>query len=158
VKQKYVILKNDEKNELVIREYAELDKEMLSFLCEQTHDSAAIELAIAKGKEALIATLRTGNMYPIGILVEKMAESVIKLYDSENDQPVELLFNDIDMLAKDRDVLLVVDDVEAGSDEIDKILDEDDTVPDYDDKDVIKNITLPFKVADDESVDLDDES
>ena len=98
MKQKYEIVKNNEEKALIIREYAELDKEMLSLLCEQTYDSGAIELAIANGKEALISILRTESMYPIGIFADRVAELVIKLYDSEKDQSMELFFNDIDLL------------------------------------------------------------
>jgi hypothetical protein len=56
MKQKYLLLKNDEKKELLIKEFAESDKESFA---------------------------------------------VIDLYNSENDNSVELFFNDIDLLVKD---------------------------------------------------------
>jgi hypothetical protein len=59
MKQKYLILKNDEKTKLIIREFAELDKEIFTFLCEETFDDESVTSAIAIGKDALIATLRT---------------------------------------------------------------------------------------------------
>ena len=57
--------------------------------------------AIKKGKENLILTLRTPNMYPIDIYSEKIAESVIGLYDSQNSFFVELLFDDKEFLGSE---------------------------------------------------------
>ena len=54
--------------------------------------------AIEKGKENLILTLRTPNMYPINIYSEKIADSVIGLYDSGNSSYEELLFDDKEFL------------------------------------------------------------
>lgn len=102
MKQKYLLLKNDENKELLIKEFAESDKEAFSLLCEESFDSKEIESAIAKDKRALIATIRTNNLFPIGTFAEKIADAIIDLYDSENEQSVELFFDDIDLLAKDR--------------------------------------------------------
>ena len=102
MKQKYLLLKNDENKELLIQEFAESDKEAFSLLCEESFDSKEIVSAIAKDKKALIATIRTNNLFPIGTFAEKIADAIIDLYDSENEQSVELLFDDIDLLAKDR--------------------------------------------------------
>ena len=102
MKQKYLLLKNDENKELLIKEFAESDKEAFSLLCEESFDSKEIVSAIAKDKKALIATIRTNNLFPIGTFAEKIADAIIDLYDSENEQSVELLFDDIDLLAKDR--------------------------------------------------------
>jgi hypothetical protein len=63
VKQKYFTIKNDEKNELIIREFAEIDKKgEYTLLCEETYNRETIASAISKGKKALISTLRTQNM------------------------------------------------------------------------------------------------
>ncbi len=59
MKQKYLILKNDEKNELIIKEFLEINKEMFSLVCEETYDNNDIELAIAKDKKHLVSALRT---------------------------------------------------------------------------------------------------
>jgi hypothetical protein len=158
MKQKYVILKNNEKKELVIKEYAELDKETFSLLCEHTYDQKEINSAIAEGKEILISALRRDNMYPIGRFAEKMAEAVIDLFASQKDQSVELLFNDIDMLSKGRRALKVVEDDENESADLDELLDEDVSNAEYDDKVEMEKISSSIKVAEDESADLDDES
>ena len=157
MRQKYVILINNEKNELVIKEYAELDKEAFSLLCEHTYDQKEIKAAIAEGKEILISALRRDNMYPIGIFAEKMAEAVMDLFAFPKDQSVELLFNDIDMLTKDKKVSTVVEEDEDEPSDIDELLDEDVSNAEYDDEAEMKKISSSVKVADDESGDIDDE-
>ena len=159
MKQKYVISKDNEKKALIIQEYAELDKEILSFICEQPYDLKAIRAAIKKGKTELISTLRTENMYPIGMYAEKLAASVIELVKSrKDDEPLELFFNDIDLLTKDQAPVEVKSDVENKTVEVDELLDEDDSTPTYDQKDDINKLTKSIKVADDESTEMDDES
>jgi len=157
MKQKYVISKNNEKKELVIKEYAELDKEIFSLLCEHTYDQKEIKSAIAEGKEILISALRRDNMYPIGRFAEKMAAAVMDLFASQKDQSVELLFNDIDVLTSNRSASTVVEDDENESADIDELLDEDVSSAGYDDKVEMKKISSSIKVAEDESVDIDDE-
>jgi hypothetical protein len=129
MKQKYLLLKNDEKTKLIIREFAELDKDKFALLCEETFDYESVESAIAEGKETLIATLRTQNLFPIDIFAEKIAEGVINLWESENDQSVELFFNDIDLLTKSGEEPLILDDVEDEPAEIDDLLEEDELKP-----------------------------
>ena len=157
MKQKYSILKDDKKNKLIIREYAELDKEILSLLCEEIYDNESIETAIAKGKEALISTLRTKALFPISIYAEKIAEAVINMYEHDNDQSVELFFNDRDILAKDRRAAVVEVEVESDPAEIDELLEGDISDSDLDDDSEIKNITRPIKVDDEEPNNIEDE-
>ena len=157
MKQKYSILKDDKKNKLIIREYAELDKEILSFLCEEIYDNESIETAIAKGKETLISTLRTKALFPISIYAEKIAEAVINMYEHDNDQSVELFFNDRDILAKDRRAPVVEVEVESDPAEIDELLEGDISGSDLDDDSEIKNITRPIKVDDEEPNNIEDE-
>jgi hypothetical protein len=157
MKQKYSILKDDKKNKLIIREYAELDKEILSLLCEEIYDNESIETAIAKGKETLISTLRTKALFPISIYAEKIAEAVINMYEHENDQSVELFFNDRDIFTKDRVAPVVEVTVESDPAEIDELLEGDISGSDLDDDSEIKNITRPIKVDDEEPNNIEDE-
>ncbi len=157
MKQKYSILKDDKKNKLIIREYAELDKEILSLLCEEIYDNESIETAIAKGKETLISTLRTKALFPISIYAEKIAEAVINMYEHENDQSVELFFNDRDIFTKDRVAPVVEVEVERDPAEIDELLEGDISGSDLDDDSEIKNITRPIKVDDEEPNNIEDE-
>ena len=49
MKQKYLILKNDEKNELTIQEFAELEKQdEYTLLCEETYNGGTIISAISR--------------------------------------------------------------------------------------------------------------
>ena len=110
MRQKFLIQRDDSDSVLTIKESAnldreykvsemiKLDKELFSLLGEETYDRKTMKSAIKKGKSDLILTLRTHNMYPIGIYAEKIAESVIELYDSKNNRSVEILFDDKEFL------------------------------------------------------------
>jgi len=110
MKQKFLIQKEDSSNDLSIKEYASLereykfsdwaglDKELFSFLGEETYDRSLILAAIEKGKEDLILTLRTPNMYPIGIYADEIADGIIELYQSQKNRRLELLFDDKQLL------------------------------------------------------------
>jgi predicted transcriptional regulator len=111
MRQKFIISQNDVKNELKIREYAIIDKipknattlslkkENYSLLGEETYRSEIILGSISKGRDSLIATLRTRNLFPIEPYAQKIAESVIALYKLSNDNSVELFFDDVDLLS-----------------------------------------------------------
>jgi len=109
MRQKFSIQRNDDHDELNIKEYANLNREyknnplkteqeLFSLLCEETYDKKEIIRAIKKGKESLVLILRTPNMYPIDIYSDKIADSIIGLYDSRNGFHVELLFDDKEFL------------------------------------------------------------
>ena len=153
MKQKYVILKDEEKNQFVIREYAELDKEVMSLLCEEIYDRARIASAIAVGKEAVIAALRTKNLYPPGSYAERIAETVMLMEQPDQSETMELLFDDIELLAQEHEAGVLVDELEEESSELEDLL-EDDFEDEFEDKDDIKNL----KVADDEYGDMDEET
>jgi len=110
MKQIFIIRKNTEKNELTIQEFAYLDKELklmefvnldkksFSLLCKETYDGKKMRAAIKKGKDTLVSELRTENMFPIGLYVDKIAESVMELYESKNLDSLELVFDDKESL------------------------------------------------------------
>jgi hypothetical protein len=110
MRQKYLISQAGDNNDLTIKEYAVVDKEIkkkstpivqeenYSFLCEEIYDGTVIISSISKGQDSLIRTLRTRNLFPIGALMDKIAESVIALYDDDEEQAVELLFDDVEVL------------------------------------------------------------
>ncbi len=157
MKQKYAILKNDEKSGIIIREFAELDKEIFSLLCEETFEDETVKTAIAKDKDTLIKTLRTQNLFPLGIYAEKIAEAVTKMYESGDDQPVELLFNDIDLLTKKEKKALPLDEFEEEAEGIDDLLDEDVPEEDFDEKSDIKNLPYSLKISNDDSGSINDD-
>jgi len=159
MKQKYAILQNDEKTGIIIREFAELDKEIFSFLCEETFENETVKSAIEKGQDALIKTLRTQNLFPLGIYAKEIAAAVKKIYDSGDDQPVELIFDDSDLLTKTKgeEKPLPLDEIEDDEVGIDDLLDEDVPEEDFDEKNDIKNLPYSLKISDDDSDVIDDE-
>ena len=157
MKQKYTILKNEEKTGIIIREFAELDKEIFSFLCEETFEDETVTSAIEKGQDTLLQTLRTQNLFPLGTYAKEIAAAVKKMYESGDDQPVELLFNDTDLLTKEEKKSLPLDDVDDEDVGIDDLLDEDISEEDFDEKSDIKNLPYSLKISDDDSGDVDDD-
>jgi hypothetical protein len=111
MRQKYVISRDGDKNNLKIREYAIIDKNLkkvassmlqkgsFSFLCEETYENEMIVSSISKGMNALVAILRTHNIFPIEPYATEIAESVMALYNSSEDGSVELFFDDVDLLS-----------------------------------------------------------
>jgi hypothetical protein len=157
MKHKYLIEKNADQKSLTIKEYAELDKEILSFLCQETYSEEKITVAITKGKEALIAALRTPNMYPSGLFANKIADAVSTMYGPESSPSTEIILDDVDFIIKQRVKRKIVEDVDddepAG---IDDLLD-DDIEEDFDDKPSIKKINSSLKIVDDEYEDFDED-
>jgi hypothetical protein len=151
MKQKYLILRNDENFKLVIREFAELDKEMFTFLCEETFNQEAVTSAISLGQNALMAILRTKNLFPIGSYAKKIAAAVTKIYEPGNDPSVELVFDDHALMKKEQEEPLVHDDLEDEVAEIDELLDEEPDLSDYDEKNEIEHITYSLKIDNDSS-------
>jgi len=153
MKQKYQIIKDEEKKSLIIREYAELDKDVLSPLCEETYPVETIRTALAGGKERLIAAIRTKNMYPPGVYTNRIAEAVAALFANPEDTATELIFDDVELLARQRSMQALEEDLEEPeSEDIDDLL-TDDYDEDFEDKDSVKNL----KVADDEYGDVEEE-
>jgi len=149
MKQKYLILNNNDQKELMIRKFAELeDKEVLLLLAEEKYDVKAIKSAIKKGKNTLISVLRTEKLYPPGLYADKIAGSVISMF-KEKKQSIELLFDDIDLLTKKKKEPEPYKDIEKESNEIDELL-EDDFEEKLDDN-LIENDS--FIAEDDESLD-----
>ena len=79
------------------------------------------------------------------------------MYESGNDQSVELLFDDHDLMKKEQREPLVDDDIEDEVVEIDELLDEDPPLSNYDDKDEIENISYSLKIDNDSTNGEDDD-
>ena len=107
--QKYKVLRDDENDMLVIEEYAVVDRvmrniehydiraEKFSFVNREKYDGQEIRAAIIKDKYAIISSIRTDNLYPISHHADALADSISKLYGSDNGQTVELIFDDQDL-------------------------------------------------------------
>ncbi len=157
MKQKYLII-NDKKNKQIkIQEYAELNKELLSLLCEEAYDYKTIKSAIAAGTDTLIAALRTNNLYPPGIYAEKIASAVTELLKSKDKESIELFFDDVNLLAKKRGSAKVTKQLEDDTADLDEMLD-DDYDETLEEKDDLKKIDSPLKVAGDDFGDADIDS
>jgi hypothetical protein len=110
MKQRYLISRDEKTSELIIEEYAviagnlkrhevgALAKDDFTLLCIESYEGKSIEKAISEGKQALVDTLRTDNLYPISIYAGVIADSVIEIYAKNNSPSKELLFDDLDLL------------------------------------------------------------
>ncbi len=155
MKQKYLII-NDKKNkQFKIQEFAELNKETLSLLCEEAYDYKTIKSAVSSGKDALISTLRTNNLYPPGIYAEKIAYALVQLHKSKDEESVELFFDDINLLTKKRQSSGTTVQLEDDSADLDEML-EDDFDDDYPEKNGLKKMESSLKIEDDDYVDIND--
>jgi hypothetical protein len=158
MRQKYEIIRDDDNKRLVVREYAELDKDIMSLLCEESYEKKAVKSAIAGGKDALVAALRTKNLYPPGIYAAKIAEAVIGLYGAKGKVSEEILLDDLEFLAREHEAAEVPVPYESEAGDIDELLDvglEEDKI---DEGDEIKKIDSSLKIEDDEFADIDDEN
>lgn len=156
MKQKYIIAKDDENKNFIISEYAELDKEIFSMLCEETYAMITIKDAISIGKDELIAAIRTHNFFPPVLQAEKIAEAVLALYDSQNIQSTEVLFDDANHLTKEVIELLDDEPIDGEPEEIEEIFDESFDEK-YDGKTPITGRKPSISIADDEFVDTDED-
>jgi hypothetical protein len=155
MKQKYVVLLDNERGKLAIQEYAELDKEMLSLLCEESYEAAAIKAAMDKDRNTLIQALRTHNMYPPGVYTERIADAIIEMFQPGANTSSELFFEERELfepLEKEP-----IDDADEDDDDsgmgVDDLLD-DEIDDDYEEKGIIKNLKKKIKVPDtDTSID-----
>jgi len=157
MKQKYTIVKDDKNKQLIIREFAELDKEVLSLLCEETYEQKAIRAAIKSGKEDLISALRTNNLYPPGIYAEKIAGAVKDLFATKGKESEDLFFDDLELLTKESAAEAAKEKKEKDSEELNEVLDEDFD-SDYEDKEALDKLDSSLKIADDEFDDTIDET
>ena len=155
MKQKYLILNDKTNKQIKIQEFAELNKEMLSLLCEEAYDYKTIKSAISAGKEELIAALRTNNLYPPGIYAVQIADAVIDLHQSKEQESVELFFDDKNLLIKTQKPIKVVELIEEEPAALDEML-EEDFDDSYNGKDEIKKNDPSLKFVDDNLVDGDD--
>lgn len=108
--QKYTVFRDDENDLLIIEEFAVLDRirgnvdrqyiheDQFSLIYREKYDSQKIKAAIIKDKYAIISSIRTDNLYPIGQYADALADSISRLYGSKNGQTAELIFDDQDLI------------------------------------------------------------
>jgi hypothetical protein len=142
MKQKYYIWKDTKNRELVIREYAVLSggikrkdfprvqEDEFSLLSEQVYDAKAVSGSISVGKFSLISLLRTQHFFPVGQYMEKIAETVMKMFAARGEQSENLIFDDKDYIYGDQEEEEIEEEIEDEPDEgptseIDDLLKED---------------------------------
>jgi hypothetical protein len=159
MKQKYEILRDDDNKRLIIREFAELDKDIMSLLCEESFDRKAIKSAMGLGKEALVAALRTKNLYPPGFYAERIAEKVVELLGARAKTAAEIIFDDLEFLSREHEAAVAAAaSYESEGGEIDDLLEVATEEEKFVEGDELKKLDSPLKIEDDEFADLDDES
>jgi len=154
MKQQYTILKNLDNSRLIIREFGELDKDSLSLLCEESYDDAVVSDAVASGRENVISVLRTNNMYPPRGHAEKIADMVMDFYAANKSEPVNIAIDEPAASSKEIRPEAFMG-IEEDTEVIDDLL-EEDFDGESNDPDEIK-IDSSIKIADDDSVDVEDE-
>ncbi len=102
MKQKYAITKDENSGQMTIQEFAELDKDAFSLVCEETYNTEKTKAALARGKEPLIDFLRTPNLYPVSEYADKIADSVSTLFNQADQNAVEIEFDDIEALKDEK--------------------------------------------------------
>jgi hypothetical protein len=157
MKQKYLILNDKENKQFKIQEFAELSKESLSLLCEETYDYQSIKSAVSTGKDALISALRTNNLYPPGIYAEQIAEAVIDLNSSVERESVELFFDDLNLITKTREAIKVSEQLEDETEDtdLDDMLGED-FEEGYPEKEDLGQNESSLQIEDDDYIDSDE--
>ena len=91
MRQKFMISKNGANSTLKISEYAIIDRELkkanapvfkkrdFSLIGEETYDQKDVLRSISIGREAVIGTLRTNNLFPIEPYAREIAKTVMAL-------------------------------------------------------------------------------
>jgi hypothetical protein len=156
MKQKFSVQKSASDAQIIIRENAELDKELMSLLCEERFDVANLQTALEGGREGLIAALRTRNLYPPKVYAEKIAEAVQELLNNTDADAIELFFDDLDLLDKERKAAAKAAEVAESDDDIDELI-EDEFEDEFEEGQDIGKIKSSIKIADDDSVDVDED-
>jgi hypothetical protein len=155
MKQKFIISRDSDKKKLIIKEFAEIEKDRLSLICEETYDDNVIKSAMGKGKEALYSALRTDKFYPPIFVTMNIGEAIIGVYASKTEPSTEFVFNDIDFITKDGEKPEIEDDIETEEDELDDLL-EDNLDLKHIGKNGTDNVDSLLKVVDNDIPDVED--
>lgn len=160
MKQKYVIERSDSGDDIVVKEYAELDKETLSLLCEENYSAADLTAAQQRGKTALIEAIRTNNMYPPGLYADQIADAIIGLMASDATPSTELFFDDKELFVQEGGAgaadLAVDTDPGDGDVVVDDLLDEEVGGGDEENGEIFTKLKTSLKVSDGDTGGVDE--
>ena len=126
MKHKYVFSKDSATGELLIREYAELNKDTFSAVCDTVYDVKRFEEALARGPVALMAEMRTQNFYPPTSFSEKIVLGISDMMSAGDQEMIEIFCDDADFLTKNLDRHEAFESMDDEEDEsLDDFIDED---------------------------------
>jgi hypothetical protein len=160
MKQKYVIEKSENGEQIVVKEYAELDKEMLSLLCQESYVAADLTTAQSQGKPALIEAIRTHNMYPPGFYADQIADAIIGLLAGSDAPTAELFFDDKELFAQEAaasDESLSDDADEDDGVVVDELLEDDMEDEDEEGQKIFTRLKSSLKMSDDDLGSIDED-
>jgi hypothetical protein len=155
MKQKYVISREADPQRLVIKEYAELDKEIFSLLCQEQYPEESLRKALSQGTDTLITSFRTRNFYPTYAFATRIAEAITTLLNQDGEEPIEVVIDDSEFLNRRRTEPALRPDTEEEAEDIDDLLD-DAVEEEFEDIDIDK-INSGLKIADEDPGDLDED-
>lgn len=110
MRQKYILTQEGPNGDLLIQEYAVVDKDLknvdselliddhFDFIAEAHYTGKDIQQSISEGPSKVVDTLRTPNFFPIAPYANKLAETVIALYDDPQEGSLVLFFDDVDLM------------------------------------------------------------
>lgn len=159
MKQKYVIEKSDNGDDIVVKEYAELDKEMLSLLCEESYAAADLAAAQQRGKTALVEAIRTNNMYPPGPYADQIADAIVGLIASDATPSSELFFDDKELFVQEEDEDAEVAEAAETEGEtvvVDDLLEEEVGGGDEENQEIFTKLKSSLKVSDGDTGGMDE--
>lgn len=97
-------------------------------------------------------------MYPLIIYAEKITESIVKLYGSQDDQSIELFVDDKDLLANNLKASKTSGVKKDKPVELDELFEEERDNPDElpeNDNNIIENTTVHVNTGEDEPLDIE---
>jgi hypothetical protein len=159
MKQKYVIEKIDDGEGIIVKEYAELDKEMLSLLCQERYAKADLEAAQTRGKTAVIEAIRTNNMYPPSFYADQIADAVIGLMNSDADPATELFFDDRELFVQEESTSETADATEETDEDevvVDDLLEEEMEAEDDEGQKIFTKLKSSLKLSDGDAGGIDE--
>ena len=151
MKQKYIISKSEDGKQLTIKEFAEIDKDIFSPLCEVHYSMKAVRSAIASGPDQFADIIRNRNFFPPITTAQQIFAEMDALSGLDKNESIEIFTNDVDILAAKNDSLDAIGNLEEDTEELDELL--DDNVDVFDDKISVQKLNTSIKVDDDEVID-----
>ncbi len=155
MKHKYVIQKHD--NDISVKEYAEIDKDVFLFACEEKYDINFVQSVSSLEKKTVLSILRTANFFPPGQFVERIAHAITTLLTLQDQDSLEILCDDETLLSNAKEKRTS----DGGDDDVETLDDfiEDDDAGDNDFDDALdtRNGVASIKIDVDSDDDADQE-